>query len=42
MIKEHVNVELAGTFLGSMIMYKTVVNLYTKSLKMDPNGLKTL
>jgi len=31
MIREHVDVKVAGSFLTSMILYKTIVNLYVKS-----------
>jgi hypothetical protein len=31
MIKENVDVSVAGSLLSSMILYKTIVNLYTKS-----------
>ena len=31
MIRENVDISVAGTYLTSMIMYKTIVNLYVKS-----------
>ena len=31
MIKNNVDVSVAGSLLSSMILYKTIVNLYTKS-----------
>jgi hypothetical protein len=31
MIKENVSVQVSGSFLTSLILYKTIVNLYLKS-----------
>jgi len=31
MIKENVNVSVVGGFISSMILYKTIVNIYLKS-----------
>jgi hypothetical protein len=42
MIRENVDVSVVGSFFSSMILYKTVLNLYMKHTYSNPNVLQTL
>jgi len=42
MIKDNVNISLLGSGITSMIMYKTVMNMYMKNTYNNPSVVKYL
>lgn len=42
MNRDNVDVTVVGSFISSMIVYKTVINIYMKNTESNPSVVKTL